>query len=290
MERAEACTFEKHTTLDTPTEELEIEDAYWLNARLKCHSKGKGLSLESLDAVCGLGNLRIRQEKFSEALSFFEEGLHIRETLQLLECPDGASLFSTIAILKRMLGDEKGAADAYASARQTHTTVKSRSVDASMTAAPRVATSIHEFVSKDVCPRPKDPTELVLMAASCEEECEMMKATLTLNTPDGAELLINLGSIKCMQGDLEGAASCFQEARKLDVANRDVEKAVPDFVCDNTLPLRNPVAANMPNFRSGEATEAGYPALPRSFAAGSPLQAARQARRLEAELEMLKAV
>merc|ERR1719277_1021385 len=62
------------------------------------------------------------------------------------------------------------------------------------------------------------PKELEMMAAAYEEEKQMMEATHTLDTPTGAELMMNLGIVRRMRGDLEGAAAAYREARRIDSA------------------------------------------------------------------------
>merc|ERR1712066_256828 len=98
----------------------------------------------------------------------------------------------------------------------------------------------------------------------------MMEATRTLETPTGAELLMNLGIVKRLQGDLSSAASAYREARRIHSATN---LAVPDSdpSCD--------MASSME-------TCDGF--VPKHLAAGSPLNAARQAHRLEAKLDSLR--
>lgn len=139
------------------------------------------------------------------------------------------------------------------------------------------------------------PEQLRMMQAAYEEEKHMMEATHTLDTPSGAELMMNLGIVRRLQGDLDGAAEAYKEARRINAATGAGSRPGTASSRPGTAASRPGMAATRPGTAVlgspmgrgpsfGEDAEVSATHL----AAGSPLQAARQAHRLEAKLEILR--
>jgi len=350
----------------------------YAEVRRICLAVGALECADGLSALTALGNIRHMQGCSPKALEAWCEARCVREAMGLLECPAGASLLTNIGIVRRMTGDLEGATAAYEEARRLHFASAPPTPVVGMTLADSTWVGggqggyggygghggygsyggygpVHAPVvnlAKLLTETPRripnkvievqqlDAKVLELMAASHVEEKDMMQATQTLDTPHGAEVMLNLGIVRRLQGDLKGAAACYREATQtldtprgaevmlnLGIVRRlqgDLEGAAACYREARRIDsATNPQAAMrpttpsmaMPGSRPGTAprhgastmlrpmsSAGGTPLLdsplecqedevmmPRNLAAGSPLQAARQAKRLEAKLERTRA-
>eukprot|EP00928_Gymnodinium_smaydae_P072765 TRINITY_DN56064_c0_g1_i1.p1 TRINITY_DN56064_c0_g1~~TRINITY_DN56064_c0_g1_i1.p1 ORF type:complete len:383 (-),score=60.84 TRINITY_DN56064_c0_g1_i1:63-1211(-) len=282
---------------------------------------GKHNSREVVSVLTLLGQVRSRLEEDAAAVAVFDEVRSIRSSLSTLETQDGVALLTEIAHLKKRLGDVDGAVEAVQEARRCQAAIvestprqpisppapspgfpigtfmvnqvlaeASEIVSSRPPTAPNTArrTSRPTSARSGVVETKRQQEDLQRMAAQYAEERAMMEATKSLETPQGAELLMNIGIVRRLLGDLDGAASAYQEARRIDEATRVQGSPV---VVPSSM-------AELPKYPAGYPFPASRPMTPgaldgseitaKLFAAGNAHQAIRQARRLEAKVEQLR--
>lgn len=215
---------------------------------------------DGADALQAVGDLRLEQERPAEAAEALGEALRVRKALESLETPKGVALWTSIAMLRKLQGNIEDATFAVGEARRIQGALAadtSRPPDSA-----RVRMLWEDWQESEDPEKAKKPRseDLQRLLDAYEEEREHRVSKGTMETPEGVQLVTNIGLLRRMQGDVQGTEAAVIEAKALN-EGVETQKSL------GAGGRRNAVVGDM--------------GMPKNLAGGSALQALRQARRLE---------